>query len=179
MKPSQVLLAASLGLSLALVAQAAKSDAQPLFHTAFLSSFDDASNKVVQLAEAFSAEQYDWRPAEGIRSVKDAILHVAGANFGLSAMLGTALPAGIDPWSLEKTVETKAEAVALLKQSIAFAHAAVAAVPENTLGQETEFFGNKAPRMRLIFVIGDHANEHLGQLIAYARTIGVVPPWSQ
>jgi hypothetical protein len=24
-----------------------------------------------------------------------------------------------------------------------------------------------------------HANEHIGHLVAYARTAGVVPPWSQ
>jgi uncharacterized damage-inducible protein DinB len=24
-----------------------------------------------------------------------------------------------------------------------------------------------------------HANEHMGQLVAYARMTGVVPPWSQ
>jgi uncharacterized damage-inducible protein DinB len=24
-----------------------------------------------------------------------------------------------------------------------------------------------------------HDSEHMGQLIAYARTIGVTPPWSQ
>jgi hypothetical protein len=24
-----------------------------------------------------------------------------------------------------------------------------------------------------------HANQHMGQLIAYARTTGVVPPWAQ
>jgi uncharacterized damage-inducible protein DinB len=24
-----------------------------------------------------------------------------------------------------------------------------------------------------------HANEHMGQLIAYARMAGVVPPWSK
>lgn len=23
-----------------------------------------------------------------------------------------------------------------------------------------------------------HANEHMGQMIAYARTMGVAPPWS-
>lgn len=175
----RILSATVLGIGAAFGTYAAQQEAKPLFHTAFLSSFDEASHKVVQLAEAFSAEQYAWRPAEGIRSVKEAILHVAGANFGLAAMLGAEVPAGIDPWSIEKTVETKEEAITLLKQSIAFAHAAVAAVPEATLGDEAEFFGNKAPRMRLIFVIGDHANEHLGQLIAYARSIGVVPPWSQ
>ena len=24
-----------------------------------------------------------------------------------------------------------------------------------------------------------HANEHMGQMIAYARTMGVAPPWSK
>jgi hypothetical protein len=28
------------------------------------------------------------------------------------------------------------------------------------------------------FTIVTHVHEHLGQMIAYARTNGVVPPWS-
>lgn len=179
MKPTKCLFTAALALATTVGVGADSQEAKPLFKTALLSSFDEASEKVVQLAGAFSAEQYSWRPAEGIRSVKEAILHVAGGNFGMCAMLGAEVPAGINPWSLEKTVETKEEAIALLEQSIEFVHAAVAAVPDGTLGEEMEFFGHKAPRMRFIFVIESHAHEHLGQLIAYARSVGVVPPWSQ
>ncbi len=28
-------------------------------------------------------------------------------------------------------------------------------------------------------IVSGHAHEHLGQAIAYARSNGVVPPWSQ
>lgn len=179
MKHPVHLFAALLGLCSGAAVGADQQAEKSVFHSAFLSSFDDASNKVVQLAETFSEEQYAWRPAEGIRSVKDAILHVTGANFGLASMLGAEVPEGINPWSIEKTVESKEETVKLLKQSIEFAREAVAAVPESSLGEQTEFFGHTGSRMRLIFVIGDHANEHLGQLIAYARSTGVTPPWSQ
>jgi uncharacterized damage-inducible protein DinB len=31
----------------------------------------------------------------------------------------------------------------------------------------------------VLFLIANHMHEHLGQSIAYARTNGVVPPWSK
>jgi uncharacterized damage-inducible protein DinB len=31
----------------------------------------------------------------------------------------------------------------------------------------------------MLIVLVSHGHEHLGQSIAYARTIGVVPPWSE
>ncbi|MBI3792629.1 MAG: hypothetical protein HY275_17360 [Gemmatimonadetes bacterium] len=34
-------------------------------------------------------------------------------------------------------------------------------------------------RNGVLFLMAYHLHEHLGQSIAYARTVGVVPPWSQ
>ena len=45
-------------------------------------------DQVIQLAEAFSEDQYDWRPAEGVNSVREALLHVAGANYYLALKMG-------------------------------------------------------------------------------------------
>ncbi|MEM9143273.1 MAG: DinB family protein, partial [Bacteroidota bacterium] len=52
--------------------------------------------QVIQLAEAFDEGQYDWRPSEGVNSVREALLHVAGANYFLATKLGFAPPADVD-----------------------------------------------------------------------------------
>lgn len=39
-------------------------------------------------------------------------------------------------------------------------------------GQQTTYEG-------MLFILSGHTHEHLGQLIAYARSNGVVPPWSK
>ena len=152
--------------------------AQSSFSGAFLSSYDAASDKIVQLADAFPEDKYDWRPSEGVRSVKEAVMHVASANYFFGSMLGASVPEGINPRELESSIESKEEAVKVLKQSIDFAHKAVDKLSAASLDEEIDLFGDKAPRLRLVLVVGEHANEHLGQLIAYARSTGVTPPWS-
>lgn len=154
-------------------------DTQSVFHASFLGNLERANGKVLSLAEAFSEEQYGWRPAEGIRSVKDSILHMASANYFIASQLGSAIPEGINPRELESEIEGKANAIATLTASIAFVTEAIEGIDEEDLATEIKMFGNDMPKMAAVLVVGAHANEHLGQLIAYARSTGVVPPWSQ
>jgi uncharacterized damage-inducible protein DinB len=166
----------SLGFALPLAAADA---AKSVFHTSFASSFSAATSKITQLAGAVSDEQLDWRPSAGVLSMREVILHVAGANYFFGTKVGATLPEGINPQELAKPDATKADLVAVLDKSVTFAQAAVAAVPEADLGKEMEFFGQKASRMRFLMIMVEHAHEHLGQLIAYARSNNVVPPWSK
>lgn len=145
----------------------------------FLGVYGFSADKLVSLAEAIPADKYGWRPAEGVRSVKEAVLHVAGANYFFASLLGTGIPEGVDPRGLEKSVESKEDAIAALKASYDHARAAVKAVSPENFNQEIDFFGNKVTLRQVIMILGNHAEEHLGQLIAYARSNGVVPPWSQ
>lgn len=148
------------------------------FQQTFLKQYEGETGKLVDLATAFSEEGYAWRPAEGIRSVRESILHVAGANYFIAGMLGKKTPAGINPREFDKTVTTKADAIKVLEESIAFAKAAVKSLDEDGLNEEMKLFGQDSTKMGAVMLLGGHAYEHLGQLIAYARSYGVVPPWS-
>lgn len=152
--------------------------AQSTFHSTFLNSFDAASGKVMQLADAFEADKYSWRPAEGIRSVSESMMHVAGANFFFANMLGAPMPEGVNPRELEQKITTKEEAKKMLKRSIEHVRKAIEKMPAKALEEEMDLFGNKTVKMAAVILVGDHMNEHLGQLIAYARSTDVVPPWS-
>ena len=44
--------------------------------------------QIVALTEAFSQDQLAWRPAEGIRSAGETVMHVAGANYYLAIGAG-------------------------------------------------------------------------------------------
>src|SRR5690606_31615693 len=59
-------------------------------------------NQITALANAFTEEQYDWRPAEGVRSVGEVILHTAAANYFLVSMLGFQIPSDVDMAGMEK-----------------------------------------------------------------------------
>jgi len=75
--------------------------------------------QVVQLAEAFSEDQYNWRPAEGVNSVAEALLHVAGANYYLASKMGFAPPEDVDMMGLSK-ITGKDNIIAALKKSNEF-----------------------------------------------------------
>jgi uncharacterized damage-inducible protein DinB len=142
---------------------------------ALVRSFDDASGKLVSLAEAVPQEKYGWRPGEGVRSASEVFMHVAGGNYFLSGGLGVAMPEGLSP-EMEKETD-KAKILAALKASNDHARAAIAGASD--LGAEVELFGQKFTKADVVAILVGHVHEHLGQAIAYARANGVVPPWSQ
>lgn len=135
-------------------------------------------NQVVQLAEAFSEEQYDWRPAEGIRSVGESLLHIAGGNYYLASKMGFAPPEDVDMTSLDK-ITGKDNILAALKKSNAFVLEKIAMVKNDQLNEEVDFGFAKMNKLAGLLSIMEHNGEHKGQLIAYARSNGVTPPWSK
>jgi uncharacterized damage-inducible protein DinB len=145
----------------------------------FLNVYNTTSDKAVQLADAIPDDTYDWRPAEGIRSVRESILHLASGNYFFGSMLGMASPEGVDPRSLEKSNLDKAEAIAALKESVTYINNGLKNLSADDFDTKIDFFGNEITKRQAMFILGDHAAEHLGQLIAYARSNGVAPPWSR
>ncbi|MDQ8205389.1 DinB family protein [Pelagicoccus sp. SDUM812003] len=150
-----------------------------LFQATFLGGYDYAIGHLMQLAEAIPADTYDWAPAEGVRTVEKTLLHVAAANYMLAAKLGATLPSGVEPMSIESKDHDKESAIETLKASIDLAKKTIAELEEEDLATKVEFFGMQQNKMFIVLTIGAHANEHLGQLIAYARSNDITPPWSK
>jgi uncharacterized damage-inducible protein DinB len=136
-------------------------------------------DKFVRLAEAIPAEKYTWRPAPDVRSFAEVFLHVSAANFNLYKLVGTPPPAGLDIKSLEKSATDKTKVIATLKDSFAHARKAITSMPDADLDKSLDWFGGKNTERGILLFITRHAAEHLGQSIAYARVIGVVPPWTE
>ncbi len=138
-----------------------------------------ASNQaqVIQLAEAFSEEQYDWRPSEGVNSVGEALMHVAGGNYYLASKMGFAPPEDVDMMALGK-ITGKENIIAALSKSNAFVLEKIMEVDNASLSEEVDFGFAKMNKLGGLLAMMEHNGEHKGQLIAYARSNGVVPPWS-
>ncbi len=134
--------------------------------------------QVIQLAEAFPEETYTWRPAEGVNSVGEALLHVAGANYFLASKLGFAPPEDIDIMAMGK-ITGKENIIAAVKRSNEFVLDKITMVEDGDLNDEVDFGFMKMNRLGGLLAIMEHNGEHKGQLIAYARSNGVVPPWSE
>jgi uncharacterized damage-inducible protein DinB len=136
-------------------------------------------DKFLRLAGAIPAEKYTWRPAPDVRSIAEVFLHVSAANFNLYKLVGTPPPAGVDVKGLEKSTTDKTKVIATLKDSFAHARKAITSMSDADLDKGLDWFGGKNTERGILLFVTRHAAEHLGQSIAYARSIGVVPPWTE
>src|SRR5271156_4752873 len=136
------------------------------------------SQQLIALAEATPAEKYSWRPAPGVRSVSEVYMHIVDANFYLLSITGPKMPADWNE-NMEKTVTSKPEVIAWLKRSLEAVKTAHAAETPKDLQRKVRIEGRDATVDGMYLRIIVHANEHMGQLVAYARMTGVVPPWSK
>lgn len=142
--------------------------------------------KLVALAEALSTEDFAWRPAEGVRSSGEVFMHIASVNYAFPMFTGVAAPEeaemSIDDFfpsiaAFQGTARTKDEIVPVLRASFQHVRAAVED-PSSDLDRTLDVFGTPTSVRGFWWAHLGHLHEHLGQLIAYARSNGVAPPWS-
>jgi len=136
------------------------------------------SQQLVALAEATPPEKFAWRPAPGVRSTSEVYMHIVMANFYLLSVTGPKMPADLRE-DAEKTVTRKPEVVAWLKRSLEAVKQAHQTETPNDLLRKVRVQNRDATVDGMYLRIIIHANEHMGQLVAYARMTGVVPPWSK
>ncbi len=174
------------------------------FRAEFLKELAYFERRFVSLAEAIPPEKYTWSPGAGVRSVSQVLLHVAQRGFVQPILIGTEPPADLRgrgyPFDLHETVDRsdperyarslvgeniveantrdKATVVAAVKASFAHIRAAVLRVRDEQGDQPVKWIGDNTYRGVMFFWLR-HFGEHLGQLIAYARVNGIVPPWTQ
>jgi uncharacterized damage-inducible protein DinB len=138
------------------------------------------SSQLIALAEATPEEKFSWRPAPGVRSTSEVYMHIAMANFYLLSVTGPKMPEDMNlKENMEKTVTSKAEVIRWLKRSLdAVKEAHLAETPKD-LERKVHIADRDATVDGMYLRIIVHANEHMGQLVAYARMTGVTPPWSK
>jgi uncharacterized damage-inducible protein DinB len=143
-----------------------------------LARFNESAAKLEQLAEAIPAEKYSWRPSPGIRSVSEVLVHVAMGNYYTTEDAGVPRPNDL-PRNAERVITEKSEVITFLKRANAHLRSALLALSVDDLSRSTTMFEQKTTYGNVyLFGIG-HVHEHQGQLVAYARMIGVTPPWSE
>lgn len=142
----------------------------------FLTVEGRVGDRVVALAREIPAERYGWRPAEGVRSVSEILMHIAAVNLGTARTVGAPMPEGLPTDFSEVTA--KDEVLALLEISYQPVRGAASAMAGADIEKPLPGIdGVSLGGGMLIFA--EHQGEHLGQLVAYARGLGIVPPWSR
>jgi len=156
--------------------------AAPTLQAALAGDAGRMADKFAGLARVM-AGKYDWRPGQGVRSVGEVLNLIVTENGLLTTTLAIvpgAPPAGrgggggrgaavTDPAALQEALRT----------SYATLQKAIAGLSDADLDTPVTLFGQNTTKRGAIFLVLFDQHEHLGQSIAYARTNGVVPPWSQ
>jgi uncharacterized damage-inducible protein DinB len=146
--------------------------------------FDGLEDQVLKLARAVPDEKYGWRPAAGVRSFKEVFLHIALGN---KLMLGILeAPSKEELYkqieanaAAEREVLTKEQVIAKLTESFGVVRKTMTDASAGALSRDVQFFSHKTTMRGLLTEVDTHIAEHMGQLVAYCRMNGIVPPWSQ
>ena len=180
---ARTLVAASLGL----VLTAAPAPAQDLtpesaaaLKSAFMADIEVMRGKFLGLAEAFPAETYTWRPMEGVRSVSEVLMLIASEGYGFVPMaLGAPTAMSREESQALNEITDKAEVIDHLNKGFDYAREQLETLDPATLVGARNLFGQERTTPAIMMLVGGDMHEHLGQLIAYARTNRIVPPWSR
>jgi len=131
------------------------------------------SDKFSGLARVMSGK-YDWKPGEGVRSVGDVFNLIVKENGLLAGAL-----TGASGGSAGVPIADPEKMQAALKTSYASLQKTIEGLSNSDLKDPVKLFGKEMTKEGAIrYIFGDQ-HEHLGQSIAYARTNGVIPPWSK
>jgi uncharacterized damage-inducible protein DinB len=153
----------------------AQAQAQPAgMQAAFGKDAGTLSGKFTGLARVMSGK-YDWKPGQGVRSVGDVFNLIVTENGMLVGVLSGTPNTGAQPAPItdpEKLQEA-------LKASYVNLEKAITGLSDNDLQAPVKLFRRDMTKQGALMLILEDQHEHLGQSIAYARSNGVVPPWSK
>ncbi len=134
--------------------------------------------KFVSLAQAIPQEKYNWRPDPESRSIAEMFLHTAGAGFGFPKMLDVTPPADFTGKGFDKTTTDKVKIIEWLNKSFAHQIAAANGLTNADYAALVPKLGPQANQGDVFYLLIAHQHEQLGIAIAYARSVGVTPPWT-
>ena len=163
----------ALALAVALMVPLAQAQSAGI-QTAFGKDAGTLSDKFSGLAHVMVGK-YDWKPGEGVRSVGDVFNLIVMENGMLAGVLSGTPNTGAQSASITDPGKFQ-EA---LKASYANLQKAITGLSDKDLQTRVKLFGEDMTKQDALMLILQDQHEHLGQSIAYARTNGVVPPWSK
>jgi hypothetical protein len=137
-------------------------------------------DNLLKMAEKMPAEDYAFKPVPEIESFGQRVAHIGGANLRICQGVQ-----GIDKPFARNTATSKADLVALLKQSSAACDAAFASLTDaSAMEKISSRLGGPFPpeptrtKLATLNNLVRHSNEVYGYMSVYLRLKGIVPPSS-
>ena len=144
-----------------------------------LDSWNDIGRKLIAIAEDLPEDKYDYKPHADSRTFVGTLLHVsASMYFFTDTAEGKKARFGDDPKRDE--LKTKAQVVAFVRKCVQDGADLIKAKGDKGMNAEVEDGGPAKIRLYdLAYGLTEHSGEHYGQLVAYYRINGLVPPESR
>jgi hypothetical protein len=150
-----------------------KAQSNPLSENA-KSDYTSIKNILLKAADKMPEENYSFRTVPQVRTYGEMIAHIADTQTMLCAMAKGEQKKGA---AAGKT--SKADLTAALKASFADCDAVYNSMTDAVGAQGVKVFGMDKTKVGLLFFNVEHNNEMYGQMVAYLRIKGIVPPSSE
>lgn len=197
MKPSKLLTALVVGLSVFSLLQSAKSaPAQKPRQKSFVGevpktisasvaeTLQFTEGEFLGVAEAMPEDKYGFVPTkgnfDGVRSFGEQVKHVACAQFAFFNEFEGKEPPPLCEKGGPSPAHTKAELIQYLKDSFDYSNQVVARLTaQNALDRVEGRYGGPNTKLGISVLSVWHVTDHYGQLVEYLRMNGIVPPMTQ
>jgi uncharacterized damage-inducible protein DinB len=151
----------------------------------FTAQLDQLEHELLRLAEAVPADGYDLRPpgevCAGMRTFGEQVRHVATLMRITAAIVGGhASPVPPGPGNNGPAgIETKAAILDALRLALAEARETALSFDEANQFQPVRTVFGSQTRAEVMTALVAHSYDHYGQMVVYARLLGVTPPASE
>jgi hypothetical protein len=136
--------------------------------------YESIKNILLKSADKMPEENYSFRTTPQVRTFGEMIAHIADTQTMLCAMAKGEQKKGT---AAGKT--SKADLTAALKASFADCDPVYTGMTDATGAQTVKMFGRDSTKLGVLNFNVAHDNEMYGQMVAYMRIKGIVPPSSE
>ena len=181
MRRTTLITAAAAALLLPATAGAQQAPTPPQTFTlaaTLLRGYQNLQRNLTEAAEKMPEADYAFKPTAEVRPFGQLVAHVALSQFGSCAALkGDAAAPHKD--EKEDAPRTKAQLVALLKESTAYCDPALTALKDEDLTTLVKSGQNQGAKGLVLTGTNTHGNEVYGTMAVYLRLKGLVPPTTE
>jgi uncharacterized damage-inducible protein DinB len=130
---------------------------------------------VIAAAEKMPEANYSFKPAPTVRAFGQIVGHIADDEYYFCSTVKGEQKSS----EIEKTVTSKADLVAQLKQAFAYCDEVYSGFQDSEAAEKVKTFFGERTKISMLDFNTAHMYEHYGNIVTYMRIKGLVPPSSE
>ena len=137
--------------------------------------YSNIKGYVLRAAEKMPEANYSFKPAPEVRAFGEIVGHIADDEYFFCG----AIKGDSKDTQIEKTVHSKADLVAQLKQAFAYCDTVYDGFKDAQAAEKIKTFAGQRTKLNWLDFNTAHMYEHYGNIVTYMRIKGLVPPSSE